>query len=267
MDIIKNIFTRAVDSKANRETWVNKWKKSPVVYSGRALRGENERISVDVKAFITEQDEMLQRIVRRHRLEKRSADETAQAVQQWVVRFLTYKYDDDSVNVPEFWQFPFETLQSKIGDCEDGAILIASLLINAGVPGWRVKVAAGYVQSSPTAPQGGHAYCMYLADDNRWRILDWCYYQDSRVQVKDKPLAKDGGQKNAYKDIWFTFNNEHSWAGGSIKVFDSRMSKHQTKKKENVLSEETNTEQELEKLLEDVDSKVEKGDLSNHSSE
>lgn len=263
MNIIKGLFSGKTDSRANKESWDNKWKQSPVIYSGRALRGKKDRIAVDAKAFITEDDEMLKRIIRNNNLERRTSDDTALAIQQWVVRFLTYKYDDESSNCPEFWQFPFETLQSEVGDCEDGAILISSLLVNAGVPSWRVKVGAGYVQASPTAPQGGHAYCLYLADDNQWRILDWCYYQDSRVQVKDKPLAKDGGQRNAYKDVWFTFNGEHTWAGGSIKVFDSRMSKHMTEKKENVLMEEM--EDIVEKILESADKKAQKGDLNSHS--
>lgn len=263
MNIIKGLFGQKTDSKANKDSWNNKWKKSPIIYNGRALRGKKKKIAIDVKAFIIKEDEILKKVVKRNHLIKNNFDDTALAIQQWVVRFLTYKYDDENSKVPEFWQFPFETLQSEIGDCEDGAILISSLLINSGIPSWRVKVGAGYVQSSPTAPQGGHAYCLYLADDNEWRILDWCYLQDSRVRVKDKPLAKNGGQRGAYKDIWFTFNNENSWAGTPIEVFDSRMSKHMTEKKENVLKEER--EDEIEKMMEKIDKKVGKGNLNSHS--
>lgn len=257
-----SLFSKKTEGTSlDKGYWENKWKKSPVVYNGRALRGESERVSVDAKNFITENDEMLKQVVQRYRLKKSNPDDTALAIQQWVVKFLTYKYDDESSNISEFWQFPFETLHSEIGDCEDGAILISSLLINAGVPNWRTKVSAGYVQASPTAPQGGHAYCLYLADDNNWRILDWCYLQDSKISVKDKPLAKDGGQRNAYKDVWFTFNNEHSWAGGSIKIFDSRMSKHMTAKKEEVLQEEN----EVDTLMKRIDEKVEMGNIDKHS--
>ncbi len=255
------LFKKKTDSQLNKQHWENKWKKSPVIYNGRALRGKKDRIAIDVKNFITENDDMLQKIINDYNLKKRSYDDTALAIQRQVVRFLTYKYDSESSQVPEFWQFPFETLQSEIGDCEDGAILIASLLINAGVPAWRVKVAAGYVQAEPTAPQGGHAYCLYLADDNEFRILDWCYYQDSRIPIKDKPLAKDGGQRNAYRDVWFTFNNQHSWAGGPLTVFDSRMSKQQSAKKEEVLKEEDGSNDIIKK----VEVKTNKGNLIQHS--
>lgn len=189
MDFFKK-FSKTTEGRLDKNYWDNKWKQSPVVYNGRALRGKSDRIAVDVKSFIIDNDEMLQQIISRYNLKKGNYDDTALAVQQWVVKFLTYKYDEESVNVPEFWQFPFETLQSEIGDCEDGAILITALLINAGIPAWRTKVAAGYVQSSPTAPQGGHAYNLYLADDGEFRILDWCIVDNRRTLIQTPNGAK-----------------------------------------------------------------------------
>ena len=162
----------------------NKWKRSPIIYGGRALRGRKDRINVDVKEFISTNDVIINDVVKKYRLKKRKTDDTVLAVQKWVVKFLTYKSDDKENQTPEFWQFPFETLQSQIGDCEDGAILITSLCIAAGVPSYRVKVSAGYVQSAPTAPQGGHAYCIYLADDEDWRIIDWCVVDNKRTLVQ-----------------------------------------------------------------------------------
>lgn len=202
----------------DKDYYDNKWKKAPIIYSGRALRTEDKRVGVDVKTFISSNDAVLQEIIKKYRLKKRNPDDTAWAIQKWVVRFLTYKYDSEANDVAEFWQFPFESIASRVGDCEDGSILIASLCINAGIPPFRVKVAAGYVQSAPTAPQGGHAYTVYLGEDGGWRILDWCYFEDSKLKITKKPLAKNGGQKNAYKDVWFTFNNENSWNQKSLKL-------------------------------------------------
>lgn len=202
----------------NENYWNNKWDKSPIIYNGRTLKTNNDRFGVDVKDFITHNDEVLLAVINKYNLKKPTYDETAVAIQKFVVENLAYKYDSEISSVPEFWQFPFESLYSKIGDCEDGAILIASLCINAGIPEWRVKVAAGYVQPKPTAPQGGHGYCIYLADDGEWRILDWCYYQDSHLPIKEKPLAKNGGQNNSYKQIWFTFNGQYSWNQMSISL-------------------------------------------------
>lgn len=150
----------------NENYWDTKWPKAPIIYNGRTLKKNNDKIGVDVKDFITHNDEVLLAVVNKYNLKKTTCDETALAVQKFVVENVIYKYDTESSLVPEFWQFPFETIFSKVGDCEDGAILIASLCINAGIPEWRVKVAAGYVQPNPNAPQGGHGYCIYLADDN-----------------------------------------------------------------------------------------------------
>lgn len=220
------------------EYWNNHWDKAPIIYSGRALRTKNDRIGIDVKTFLKKDDQIIKETIKRYRLDRdRTADDIAHTIQRFVVKSMTYKYDEDNVNVPEFWQFPFESLQSGVGDCEDGAILTASLLINAGIPSWRVKVAAGYVQSSPTAPQGGHAYCIYLADDGNWKILDWCYFEDSHLPISKKPLAKEGGYKGAYKDVWFTFNDEYSWNQSSLEIREGRISEHQTKKLEETVEQ------------------------------
>lgn len=218
-----------MSKRMDADYWNNRFPRAPIVYAGRALRGASDRIGVDVKTFIKEGDELICQAIDRYNLRDRSKDKTVENVQKFVVDTFTYKYDSESSNVPEFWQFPFESLQSGIGDCEDGAILIAALLVNAGVPSWRVKVAAGYVQAKPTAPQGGHAYCIYLADDGEWRNIDWCYYEDSNVPIRKKPLSKNGGQRNAYKDIWFTFNDKFSWNQSSIEIREGRISEHQTK--------------------------------------
>jgi len=232
-----------------------KWKRSPIIYGGRALRGRKDRINVDVKNFITTNDAILDNIVKKYRLKKSSTDATVLAVQKWVVKFLTYKSDDKENQTPEFWQFPFETLQSQIGDCEDGAILITSLCIAAGVPPFRVKVSAGYVQSAPHAETGGHAYAIYLASDSEWRIIDWCYFQDSNIKVLKKPLAKNGGQRNAYKETWFTFNNEYSWNQTSLKL-GGRISNDVADLSSNT-KEETLTESktQMKDILADIDKK------------
>lgn len=229
--------------------WNNKWEKAPIIYTGRALRGESykKQIDVDVKAFLKKDDAILWHVITQIGLRRDTPNETALAIQNFVCNFLKYKYDDLTSDCPEFWQFPFESIQSEIGDCEDGAILIASLLINAGIQSWRVKVCAAQVMADPVvAPSeselGGHAYCIYLADraDSKrkleWVVLDWCYLQDPEVPIEKKPLARDGGQEEAYKDIWFTFNDEHSWAQSAFEVKDGRISRNRKTQKDEVLA-------------------------------
>ncbi|MFX1557731.1 MAG: DUF4332 domain-containing protein [Promethearchaeota archaeon] len=231
------------------EYWENKWEKAPIIYTGRALRGESykKQIDADVKTFLKKDDAILWHVITQVGLRRDTPNETAHMIQNFVCNFLKYKYDDETEDCPEFWQFPFEAIQSEIGDCEDGAILIASLLINAGIPSWRVKVCAAQVMADPIfAPSdselGGHAYCIYLADrpDSErkleWVILDWCYLQDPEVSIEEKPLARDGGQEGAYKDIWFTFNDESSWSQTAFEVKEGRISQNRQTSKDEVLA-------------------------------
>ena len=229
--------------------WNNKWEKSEIIYTARALRGTayKKEIDIDVKTFIKKNDAILHHVIEQAGLRKKSHNQTALACQKFVCDFLKYKYDDLTAEVPEFWLFPFESIQSEIGDCEDGAILIAGLMINAGIPSWRVKVCAAQVFADPEfAPSddelGGHAYCIYLADreDSKrgyeWVILDWCYLQDPEVPIEKKPLARDGGQEGAYREIWFTFNDEYSWSQSGFEVRVGRISQNRTAKKDEVLA-------------------------------
>jgi hypothetical protein len=212
--------------------WDNKWQKAPIIYRGRALEKSKKQVGIDVRDFIMPADELVVRIVKSYGLAKPTLNETAWAVQKWVVKFLTYKYDTDSSDCEEFWMFPFESLQGQIGDCEDGAILTTTLCIAAGIPNWRVKVAAGNVQEAPTAPTGGHAYCIFLADRQDaerkmdWVILDWCFYEDSKIPVEVKPLARNGGYNNCYKATWFTFNNQYSWNQTALSIEAGRISEN-----------------------------------------
>ncbi len=229
--------------------WNSKWEMAPIIYTGRALRGESykKQIDADVKAFIKDNDAILWHVINQAELRQATPNETAWAIQKFVCSLLKYTNDDVTEDCPEFWQFPFEAIQSQVGDCEDGAILIAGLLINAGIPSWRVKVCAAQVVADPIfAPSdselGGHAYCIYLADRKdterglEWCILDWCYLQDPEIPIEKKPLAGDGGQEGAYRDIWFTFNDKYSWAQSAFEVIEGRISQNRTAHKDDVLA-------------------------------
>jgi hypothetical protein len=229
--------------------WNNKWETAPIIYTGRALRAESykKRIDADVKSFIKKDDAILWHVITQVGLRKETPNETAFVIQNFVCKFLKYKYDDLTAEIEEFWLFPFESIQAEIGDCEDGAILIAALLINAGIPSWRVKVAAAEVLADPVfAPSdtelGGHAYCLYLADrqDSKrkleWVILDWCYLQDPEIPIEEKPLARDGGTEGAYRSVLFTFNDEFSWAQTALEVTEGRISRNRTIKKDDIIA-------------------------------
>lgn len=201
-----------------RKYWNNKYPKQDIVYAGRAIRGQNDRIPIDVRTMIAPKDCLLKEVIQTNNLKKSRNDDTAWEIQKYIVN--NYKYVDDkkSAGIEEFWQLPNETLYTKRGDCEDCSILMASLLLNAGIPSWRVRVTAGMVKPDTNAPGGGHAYCTLCREvDNNWVVLDWCYYQDSHIEVDRKPLFKN---LTTYKEVWFSFNNEFAWSHKTWDVFE-----------------------------------------------
>jgi len=211
--------------------WNNKHPKEPIVYAGRALRRSKTRIPIDVRHMVWKDDCQLKDIIKNNCLESDNNDFTALDCQTWVVNNIKYVGDEKSAAIAEYWKFPNETIATHKGDCEDGAILMASLMLNAGIPNWRVRVAAGMVKPRPTAPEGGHAYVTYCREtDNQWVILDWCYYEDSYLAVPLKPLASS---VVTYKDVWFSFNNQYSWSHKKFEIIESIKKEPKTKGENN----------------------------------
>lgn len=207
--------------------WNNKYAKKSVIYSCRTMRNNNSKIDIDVKNFITHDDEVLKKYIEKYDLKKETYNETALACQKFIVDHVKYEYDTVNSGLDEYWQFPYETIATCIGDCEDQAMLLASLMITCGIPFYRVRCVAGYVQASPTAPTNGHCYTTYLADreenNQDWVILDTCYYEDTELKCEDKPLLRNGGYNNCYGEIWFSFNNEFSWGKEEVNIESNRL--------------------------------------------
>ena len=84
--------------------WNAKWVMQPIIYTGRALRGEayNKQIDVDVKAFIKDNDEILNHVIGEAKLKKSTLNETAHACQKFVNDFLVYKFDEETADCVEF---------------------------------------------------------------------------------------------------------------------------------------------------------------------
>lgn len=200
------------------EYWNNKHPKTDILYGGRQLPKRDVRIPVDVRKFVWNNDCLIRDVLIKEKLIKPTYDETALACQQYVVKNYKYVSDVDNVGYVEFWMFPFEMLHLKAGDCDDGSVLMSSLMISAGISQWRVRVNAGYVLDQ-NGQQQGHCYVTYCRTfDNNWCILDWCFREDSNVIVKDKPLAKN---VESYRDIWFSFNPQYSFSHKNYGVFEN----------------------------------------------
>lgn len=184
------------DGKSREQWWTDRFPKQPVLY--RAQDG-NLR---DVRTFVFETSHILSQIVNQYKLKGVNDDETMLKCCLFVQDYIQYVSDQESRQQVEFWQNPEDTVARGTGDCEDGAILMKSLTMCAGVPDWKVKIVAGNVKG------GGHAYCTYIRDNDTQCILDWCYWPN-RLPVNQRPSF---AQEENYYEIWFSFNNAHSFA-------------------------------------------------------
>jgi hypothetical protein len=201
-DSIKKLLTPKKKSfdEQQADYWDNKWPKASITYGARGYKGKRHRM--DVRNTMVTKSVILQSY-------KKSGtyDNIALALLREVKRKITYVSDSHNYNEAEYWQAPEITLSKGNGDCEDGALLLASLMRMSGIPAYRVKVCAGWVKTS--SGRGGHAYVIYLADDGNWYPLDWCYYGTESERNFKKIPHKDNSK---YQEIWWTFNDQYAWS-------------------------------------------------------
>lgn len=194
------------------EYWNNKWPKANITYSARPLPNKQVNVNWDVRNFIWGDNAQLKDIVDNSKLKAKTYNKTALNCLEWVIDNVKYISDTKEQGLPEFWLFPAETLKLRKGDCEDGAILLASLMRSAGIPAYRVKLCAGYVEY--LSKLSGHAYPIFLRDDDTWCVLDWCYWP-MRIPLEQR---KEHKAETKYREIWWTCNDKFSWAQHDVRV-------------------------------------------------
>jgi len=182
-----------------------------VFYEGRVLPS-GAKLKLDVRNFFTNKAAAeLMDIV--NPMLSECDDQKAHYVDAWVQTNIKYVSDKRQFNLPEFWMFPFETLKTRRGDCDDGAILAGCLLVAAGVPAWKVRLTAGLTKSGE-----GHCWLTYYCvDSKRWVALDWCF-NPSTKEIHERLDYKDAG---LYGRVWFSwtaldafFGEAKQWSAG-----------------------------------------------------
>lgn len=189
------ILTELKQEDVNAKYWNNKWKKNKLTYSAQGTIKRDPRTLVCTKSHLI------------NKIFTGTDDEKTLKILKFVKGRTKYKGDPLIHKKAEFWQHAEETYQRKTGDCEDCALLILSLMRMNGIPAYRCKICAGWVQINKG--KCGHAYVIFLASDNRWYVLDWCYWYSksiSRFRRQPHNLCPE------YLDIWWTFNDEYTWA-------------------------------------------------------
>ena len=126
-------------------------------------------ISILFGANVSLAETTIERLVKKIVRPRHSNDLKMFKLEQWVIKNIRYRSDKKQFNMTERWTLPMETLQRRKGDCEDGAILLISLAVTAGVPSDRLRMYAPI-----KVPGGWHACVAYLRDsDNRWVWMEW----------------------------------------------------------------------------------------------
>ena len=188
------------NDNTDRDYWDNKWEKNKVVYKA-------QKYDMDIRNLvITKSNIMNSSPIYKEGV---SQDVIALDTLKAVVARLRYDSDSNIYGTPEYWEYPEITFQRKTGDCEDGALLLISLMRMAGIPAYRVKLCAGWVKMPGTEQLSGHAYVIYLADDACWYAMDWCYYAEDSIANFKKVMHSDNPM---YKGIWWTANDQYTWA-------------------------------------------------------
>lgn len=127
-------------------------------------------------------------------------------IQDWVVNNITYETDESQYGYDELWVPPVMLLKTMKGDCEDGAFLIMSLALNAGVDPKRLQFYGGEVKAGEGAATGGHGWVAYQREsDEEWVPIDFSYYPDLRPMDKRIPMRLD----ERYIKQYFIFDVNH----------------------------------------------------------
>lgn len=130
-----------------------------------------------------------------------SNDEKAHKLHKWVLDNFPYITDAEKYGMEELWVPPVMSLRAGEGDCEDGAYLLHSLMLNAGIPADDIRTYGGMVEIPGSTQEGGHAWTAYRREsDNEWVILDTSYYPNPSA-VNSLPLMKE--DERYIEDIFF----------------------------------------------------------------
>ena len=181
--------------------WNNKYPSKIIKYLRHETDGSYE---IDVRNFFQIYDGSLPKV------SGKSHDEIAINALKWVISHIKYTSDKTTYGFNEYWAYPYQTLKRKKGDCDDGSILLANIMVSSGIPYWKVRVNAGNVYDKRGNPAGGHCYVTYYCDKaKRWVAMDWCFFPNltmpwARQDYKNSRMYGNG-------EVWFSFNQKYAF--------------------------------------------------------
>jgi hypothetical protein len=206
---------KKLETNPNETYYNNKYPKKIIYYNGRFIpKFGNYKIDV-INFFTNSNANELNKIASQF---KGTDDKKAWLCQKWIRDNIRYVSDKEKVGLNEYWMYPSETLKLNAGDCDDGAILMANLMISSGIPYWKIRINAGDVFNRRGVNVGGHAYLTYYCEEKKkWVALDWCFYPDENVSIAQKPDYKDS-IIYGNGEVWFSFNQKYAYSKSATDV-------------------------------------------------
>lgn len=211
--------------------WNERRPYADIKYAGRYLpMSTSKKISIPVQLYVTPNDTDILKDIKTYGLKIKDPLNCNIDIVKIYRHTRTkpsnsyrYQYDEVALGVPELWFFPFELRFAKKGDCDDWGNELASYLIAAGVPRYRVRCVVGNTWSG-----GGHHTIYVLADD----LKTWYHINSTtgisnirQKKLTDFPKSNDSSDDIGIKDVWFSYNDKHAW-----NEFESEMSASKFKK-------------------------------------
>ncbi|MEE9391021.1 MAG: transglutaminase domain-containing protein [Planctomycetota bacterium] len=112
------------------------------------------------------------------------------------------------------WLLPEETLHLGWGDCEDRALLLASLLSASGISEYNLRVALGRVESTPRKGRtrfDDHVWVMYKTEAGKWVLLEPAAHNPKKAGRPLKRKLRADDIRSAEYVPYFLFNSDHLW--------------------------------------------------------
>lgn len=207
--------------------------KKSVFETGRLLKkaimymiDSKSRTSINIAQFLKTQllayqDELITVRDKQKFMSYRTKDTRALAILRYVHNNFKYVSDKTNYNSVEHWSSIEESLSSKKGDCEDGAILIYCLMRVSGFTEYDVQLIAGNVAVPGKAEYAGHCWVNYVSDKYPTAnyFLDWCFYPDETLirqnrnwyQLEDGKIEDMYYSSSKYNSYWFLATDKDGW--------------------------------------------------------
>jgi len=141
-----------------------------------------------------------------------SFDHRADMIAAFVGREVAYR----SGGGRDPWQFPDETLAIRSGDCEDRALLMASLLLASGTSSFNVRVALGRLRTWDARGrrrENDHVWVMYKDEAGRWLLLEPTHA--TKVEGLRAAPKTETPVRAEYVPLYL-FNDVHLWAVAGV---------------------------------------------------